>query len=430
MTKTLFSETLLIVPSAKQFVGMLVDELAARRSLIILLPSSISPDEVWLPLQTELWHRSFNRVKIWLPDIPEEYLPIAAIAEKLEINWEMAEAPITSLSLMSKNSLPDIIQLEGFDQLSNLARKNWLEFIKRWARASQTIADRGITPTAICLITPGILLISDVPPSDLYLTIYWWWKFPSILETRLLCRLVDGDDHYQSVSRWRGQILPAIAGNDLDLIEYLWDEYHLSTSELEQKLCEFARLRGWTSTMLQAWGSRDFGAVTSRHHAHLTRIPPIKWNTLWAHGALVGTPEYGIELHTAALAILGRTDEIKHRVWRGQAELLLPLIDHMRLILCSYLTDSYGHDWPLRWDQPESPEEFEAIRSNPLACQWGYLERLLKKCQPLQGEHQWLRIASLARWIRNEIAHYRPITFHEFDDFWQQTKQINISVIY
>lgn len=96
--------------------------------------------------------------------------------------------------------------------------------------------------------------------------------------------------------------------------------------------------------------------------------------TLWAHGALSWTLEFGLELHTAAMAVLGRDEEVKHRLWRGQAELLLPLIDHMRLMVCTDLAHSYGKNWPMRYGLPTSEEEKAAVQASPLACQWGYLD--------------------------------------------------------
>lgn len=45
-------------------------------------------------------------------------------------------------------------------------------------------------------------------------------------------------------------------------------------------------------------------------------------------------------------------EDIDHRLWRGQAALLLPFLDSIRLDLCAELTSLHGRDWPIRWKRP------------------------------------------------------------------------------
>ncbi|HWQ14177.1 MAG TPA: hypothetical protein VNL77_15370 [Roseiflexaceae bacterium] len=151
--------------------------------------------------------------------------------------------------------------------------------------------------------------------------------------------------------------------------------------------------------------------------------PPLSRLELWAHGIVGATPEYGIELHVAALAALGRTEEIRHRLWRAQARTLLPLIDHVRLQICEELTRTYGPDWPIRWRAPLSDEEEQAVRISPLACQWGHLEWLVKNCADLRAANRWRSLVSLCRWIRNEIAHYRPVGFGDFESLRREVER-------
>jgi hypothetical protein len=43
------------------------------------------------------------------------------------------------------------------------------------------------------------------------------------------------------------------------------------------------------------------------------------------------------------------------------------------------------------------------------------LEVLLKHGTFLRAERHWLPLASIVRYVRNELAHYRPITFRDFE---------------
>lgn len=409
-----FRETFYQLPSVQHFLNTLVNDLAHRRSLLVLLPTGIDPAEVWSMLRGELWRRDFGFEEVSLPSLSENHVPAAALGDALRVHWPSSEAPYTIAHLITSENLPDVVQLEGLDQLPTSTREAWINFLVQWAQASQSLADRGSDPTALCVLVTATAVLSNIPESGVYLAIHWWWGFPSALEMRLLCRLSNEANNRDAIAQWREHVLPALAGNDVSLVEYLWDDLALGGDDLTTRLHSFAAQRGWKAAALRAWGADELVAASSRNHRHLMLAPPAPLRTLWAHGAVGWTAEYGLELHTAALAVLGRNQELSHRLWRGQAELLLPLIDHVRLRICTHLTRVYGHDWPLRWHQPESLEEQAAVRNSPLACEWGYLEWLLKNCAALRSERRWLPVVSLARRIRNQMAHYRPVTFHDF----------------
>jgi hypothetical protein len=115
---------------------------------------------------------------------------------------------------------------------------------------------------------------------------------------------------------------------------------------------------------------------------------------------------------------------VKHRMWRGQATLLLPFLDDLRLSACRHLTRTYGQQWPLRWQRPESSEELEAVANDPLACQYGHLVNLLGTCRAFYSERGWLPVLAHARWVRNELAHNRPIGFGEYHGLFIEARRI------
>jgi hypothetical protein len=239
-----------------------------------------------------------------------------------------------------------------------------------------------------------------------------------MLELRLLCR--GADIQADAITQWREHLLPALAGDDVALAASLWDSLSLGTCAIKQQLRLFARQRGWTVESLRDWGAEGI-ASTQFHNSGKPQLrPPEAVRALWAHGALSYTPEQGLELHTAAVALLEREEDLQHRLWRGQANLLLPLIDGLRLRLCAHLTRRYGSDWPIRWDKPNSSEELEAVINTPFACQWGYLRHLLRQCSAFRLERVSLPLVERSHRMRNELSHYRPIDFIDFELFWEE----------
>lgn len=412
------TDNLFQLPGVRQFLHALLDDLAQGRSVLALAPAGIDLDSIWQAIREDLWRRDFHVQEIPLPSLSVDDPPAAALGHALQVQWASPNAPRTVANLLSAGRLPDIVQLHGFEQLPSTTIPNWTNFLAQWGQASQNVADQGQTPTALCLLTPASALLPHLPESNVYLTIHWWWGIPSALELRLLCRLEESDLEWDIAARWREHLLPSLAGNDVALAEHLWDDLSLDTTGLSERLRTFALARGWTTDNLQGWGASQLIAANGRNNHLRSLLPPNHLRALWSQGALSWTPEYGLELHSAALALLGLKEVLNHRLWRGQAALMLPLIDSVRLNLCSRFTRFYGCDWPVRWFQPESSEEDNAVRDNPLACQWGYLALLLRKCNALRSERRWLPLVSQLHQIRNELAHYRPISFSDIERVW------------
>ena len=222
-----------------------------------------------------------------------------------------------------------------------------------------------------------------------------------------------------------------MAGNDVALARHLWNHPNLDSAQLPSLLQEFGYQYGWTRRHLHDWDADDFLLISTHNEVHPSS-PPLRGYQLWAHGALNWTPEYGLELHTAALALLGRTEDLQHRLWRGQTSLLFPLIDNVRLAICRYLSRRYEKGWPV-WLPPHDENEAYAVQDNPLACQWGHLARLINHCGLLRKERILRPVVNLTWRIRNELAHYRPIPLSDFSKLWielhqlQQKIKVNVS---
>lgn len=177
-------------------------------------------------------------------------------------------------------------------------------------------------------------------------------------------------------------------------------------------LKEYAAHRGWTRALLQQC-QRQFRSNFRRGGGLEV---PRDLRSLWADGIVYFTPEFGLEFNTAAMAALGYRQEIRHRSWRGQVGLVLPMLDRVRLAVCAHLTETYGPGWPLLIT-PESEQEASAMSADPFACQLGHLDLLLHRSRTLAWEDRWIPLIREARGLRNELALYRPVCFADFSRF-------------
>jgi hypothetical protein len=418
----MFAENLFLLPNIQWVIQDMVGELANRRSLLVLLPRQIDAGLIWESLRRELLRKDFWVEEISLTELPQEQQPIAFLLNKLGWGRAGAAIPVEPGNSHSLPTLPQVLYLNGFDKLPLPVLCELMEAIAWWARRSQS-EEPPMCQTALCLIGWGAPALPYIPDGDVRLAVHWWWGIPTALEIHFLCRLINRGKGLDLVSRWREDVLPAICGNDWGLLEYLWDKIHLNPEDLTSQLADYAKKYGWTPGFLDELGAK---AIADTHN-HFMGSPPLQpakeYMNLWSQGVLQWTPEYGFELHSSALAALGMQESVYHRFWRGQARLILPIIDQMRLELCSYLGKLYGKDWPLRWSQPDSRDDVEALKENPMNVQWGYLCWCLDQLRPLNSAKRWLPLVKDARKIRNELSHYRPIGFSQFKSFWGKAEK-------
>lgn len=429
MTEYLPSEAFQL-PTVREFFRTVVRSLENRRSVLVLLPAPIDVDDVSFNLRSELWQKAIEVRELHLDAACNNCAPVAVLSRFLEIEWEPPETPRTVYHLVEQltrsGTAPDVIEIRSIDVLDDKSRAEWVELLVQWAEITKEISNTGQRAPAFCLIIPARDVLNELPSSDLHLALHWWWGFPSALELGLLCRLRAGNVAGNAASPWKENLLPSLAGNDFMLFELLWDAPARFESIFDGISEHYAQLSGWTGDRLTQWGANRVFQATDRRK--MTDEPAAEFLELWAHGALSWTPEYGLELHTMALHLLGWREKLDHRIWRGQAAFLLPMLDQLRITICEDLTVRYGPDWPTQWGVPLSDEEIEAVTRTPFACQWGHLQYLLTTSEELRpNRNRWLGLTTLSRKIRNKLAHYQAIPFQEYEALFTEIRRTELS---
>jgi len=421
--RTPLSSKLLITPGAQQFLQELLQDLGQRRNVIVLVPLGVDTSVLSHALRSELWRRDFHFSELNLSTLPDDKSPWATLSGLVKPKCADSRR-LPSLGREEEvDDGADVLFLECFERLASHARSDWLSALVRWSDLSRRLRDAGKAPTALFLLCSATSLTAGVPDERLELAIKWWCGIPSALELQLLCRIQRADTQGQPADAWREQVLPALAGNDMEAADLIWDDILVDQAKVEKKLRALAESREWSKEKLQRLGAEEFLTVGMGRPDPELQLPPLsqQWRKLWAINALCWTPEYGIELNSAGIVVLEQFHELNHRMWRGQAPLLLPFLDNIRISFCRFMTDRYGRGWPTRYSSPLSPEETKAAKADPFSCQFGYIETLLRNCTELTAERHWLPIVGMARWIRNELAHYRPVEFRNFESIWQES---------
>lgn len=403
------------LPSAANFRRQILEDLGHGRSVLCIINSSEFLQIFSEFCQVGVHRAEFHVENIDLSQVEQPAYPVFTIRDQFITRPPDSPAPPILQDLVLYEDLPEIIFFTGLDDLPAKTRQVWFHFFQEWNTAVHS-ASSTTYDTLPCLLGMSTLSAAEELPSDeTRLRIYWWWSIPSSLEVSMFCRLREGNGDLSLTARasWREAILPAFAGNDLALVEHLWDAIFKDKNLLLEQLASFAQARDWTKEKLCALGLEAYLQQQPFDTRKLSQVPAAKDRTFWANGFLNQTAEQGVFISSAALAILGKEEEIWHRYWHGQISLIMPQLNSFRLSICKELTRKYGSAWAVEWSAPDSEEERDLLEKNPLAAEWGRLANALYKC-PSGKDRRFLRPVEHARFVRNELAHYKPVSFADY----------------
>ena len=339
------------LPSTRAFIDDAIGNGVGSDATIVLLPDNLSREMVGRLIRNRLTMRKLSIRELFDPG---ELSPVTASAEAMEVIWPSDSTRRNVSNLLRSEDLPEVFYVHRFPTGSPAHREQWSQFILDWVRESRTLRGSGGAATpSLCILAKLRDFGFQLPEAEPGLTIRWWWGFPSVLELKLACRMANQltGDGLEAADRWREYVLPGLVGSDVQLGEHMWSEITEVTDRAVKGLAEY-----WES-LEQTDFVQSIGDVLNLVKADdgvykIGQALPYDLRQLWASGGLIYTPEYGLEVHPGLLAYKGRYAEVNHRLWRGQSELLLPVLNEMRLRICENMTDTYGSDWPIKWWAP------------------------------------------------------------------------------
>lgn len=407
------------LPSIRSFLDGIANAITDRRSALVLLPRYVDDEKIISEIQRLLYGLDLDTSTIDVGSLVDQQ-PVEVFHSWYPAKWESIQilrSARTYLERVELEYIPDVIILDGIEKLPVLQRDEWMQFLAAWADASHHLKNDEKRPPALCVVARAEDILSNIPnESYLFLTVHWWWNIPSILEMKMLCRVTNMQDNESNcLSEWRENIIPSLALGNLDLIEFLWNIVGHDREKLINELREYACQLG-ADLMLEE-STQD---LIQERDKRFQPIPLPRIRAYWAKGSVCSSPEHGIEISTLALAQMGMHDELRHRIWRAQVDLLLPQIDNVRLVVCKYLTKTKGTAWPHKWSLPNSEKELIEVQQNPLVTDLGYLKHLISQDSHFKDCSQFRRLINISHELRNQIAHYQEISFTEYQVFVEE----------
>lgn len=410
---------LLQAPSVRTVLHRIVDGLATQVSQLLLLPKTADEDAIGEAVRAEVLTRGFSIATVDLRQL-QAGISDVSFARLFLVSCGMRAECASLEDALNQPSLPEVVFVHGGSEQAPASQHAIIDLLTRWSRISQNAFERSRPcPTAFCAACVSDDVASAIH-SEVHLNIEWWWGVPSALELALLCRELHGTCQ-TAEAIWREHLAPSLCGGDMNFLAEAWPDLLGHKSKLCAAIRGYGESLGWTRAEVEELRAASFHGdgdmPQTANTGHLCG-PPSSVRSLWTRGMVQFTPEFGCELHCAASAMLGQAHALEQRMWRAQAALLLPRLDSLRHRLCEALADRYGPTWPLRWEVPQSADEHEELGRTHFACQWGYLEHLLRSCSAFRQERAMLPLVAKCRAIRNALAHFRSIEFEEFREIW------------
>jgi hypothetical protein len=419
------------LPSVRDWVRRISTELVGGRTVVVLVPHSIPTDAVRDQIIDDLGRKRVDDLDHITVEnggtTPEEQLcesfcksccnlPAAAQVSRLQ------ESRRNYFAVADDHNLPGILFLDGLDDRTPSTQQSWAAFLDRWQLASKANREPPQRPCCFCIVADASRL-KCLLTDDVWLTAVHWWNVPSELELQLLYRSMTSDPGacLSFEQRWRGALLPVLAGGDAGLLAQLMVDAPTTSAQVKPILKEYSKTRGWLD-LADGGMSRHFSRIIPGADDTLSVSPPDRFLGLWELGVLTCSPERGVQVHPAYLC--ARDEKwLEFFDWQAQQSSLFGFMEQARFAVCRDITDSLGDGWALD-TTPEDPNEERRVRRSSVHCSWGHLNTSFKATARLSRYLDWVLPSRLAPDVRNKLAHAEVAPLYEVKEFLSAVTKI------
>lgn len=384
-------------PGAVRFLSAVVDSLESGKHVMVVCPEPLRRANPLGEIGRVAFRRgigSLTRIRVG-PEVRPD--PLEALTVALELP---PPHPVEAEDLFSRTDVPSsLIALEGVDEGDDTRQFAFSRLLLRAGVHAQVAGD--VPFCAITLVSPHFPL----PSANVRLDHHVWWGCAGRADLDLAVERAFEDFPPPSATDWYWgwALCRGIGGWDVRLVRQLAESLPRNLEEI--------------TTLLQEGHGSDLDDLpdfnSEKHPFSLLgdRVPPPPRDgdpkRLWDMGFLDWVPGQGLVEHSTLPALQGRSGVLERRIWSGQMDLVMPLIERVRLSLIRWLERQYGESWPKVLGIALSLEADEAVHS-----EIGALAHHAFRHPP--GGSAGRCAADLAwawRDIRNQLAHVRPLSY-------------------
>lgn len=384
------------LPSIKKNLTEIGEDLLAGISVCIVLASPYEVESLLTKIDKYIAENGYIQTqRIDLRDLK--------IINKSNLQKYLHSDQSDSLSWENLILHPDtneIVFLTNVGEIKEHQFKELMLFMEEWANKNNALETR----KSLCCIVPGDIVhfFRDLPTSLNLLKIRVLGGIPSTIEMQLLHRLERTGASITPKDYWNELLISSLAGNDSEFA------YFLGTSNLDTFKNILNAISEFQDIIV---GQRVLEAIPTNWNpigrGENLEFPRDQINIkLLHHQQTILTPEHGEELHSLIVFQENNIDELKRRVWRSQASLVLPALDELRNILFNVIGEKFFQTL----DITKIPE-------------LGQIKYCLDQEPPTSSlRKKYYNIVKNAVDVRNDISHLELIEYYKYNSIVHDIK--------
>lgn len=397
------------LPGPSGFIRKAIEKLKDRKNLIFMLPEDFDTRPLCQTLRRavresglDLWWEE-RSVSVLIKDHHAQ--PGESITQAFGLQSDDPAAIHDAGFVAQSNNFSDlVIYLEGWNELDESDRQNWMRFLADYAYACGERDNRSL----FCVPLVGTLAFEDIP-KDVFLEHLWWWGIVSRWDVMQYIHSVSSVNTLEST--WKNAIVAELAGWDLDLVDKLIqfdDQSFANIENIFNCLVGYAYEKGWNNTNL-----KNLNQITLMNTQNSK--PFISGSDLWGKGILnlIHSDECNDypSVHPAVLVARQGQETLKRLIRKGQSRSVLLTIDEQRLAVCEYLRARHGKDWHYWCEGEYNKGHYEIGEIGHLL----YLFNHANNAEQLpRYDSDLSHIRELVNWMKNardDLSHLKHLDF-------------------
>lgn len=412
------------LPSVRRKVAAISDRLLDPVNVVCHFPKNYweQPEEVAQvtdQVKSSCEKYGFRVVEIHINGEDDvHHIPNLYLLDYLEIPREIQ----SSLDLaLRQDAWPDVLIIIGLETLDEEVKNRWLRFLNDWIQTQQT-SKESFAKKVFLVMVNGLLETNYFPKSSPNVTYDYFHQVLSQVDMKFLIES-NNDGNVDADYFWSSYVLAELALDDPFLLGMLLKDKSSDGEEVENTLREYGLQLGWDK---QVNAIERLSKIFEKTDYHKFRSGTLEeFLPYWAEGFISYSAERGIEIHSAALAMIHDKERLSRRIWRAQLSLFYNTLDIVRFKISRYLTETHGSNWPNR---VTLRYEYDVVTTDkgPIA-EYGHLKRVIDSLYYEKGSKD---LAELIEYVevfwqaRNKLAHYKPLERKEFNNMVHYLEKI------
>ncbi len=321
------------LPGPSIYLERVLDALRSQKHVVLVIPARIRDKNPVAAVRAKVRTEGVGEVTRASVPVVKGVSPEALLCGALALS----DAHLTMDEILSARNAPSrVVALDDLWGIDGEMREAWVHLLTSAGEHAQACG--GAPFSLVALLDPSLPL----PKENVFLRLVRWWGVQRLVDVECAVEryFTANLPRRAAETYWLRAACRGVACWDPDVAQMILEKRPLSVDDIVQCLGEDSngiKLAVPPSTVMDSFVP----------YGHRVRAPEMDPNLsrLWKAGLVEWIDGSGIVVHSLALACHGGRNAIAKRLWQGQTEVLLPLVEHVRQAVLDWLNSAFGDTW-------------------------------------------------------------------------------------